>query len=309
MLMSTAHFFKKEEAVFNPLLHFAPIITGLNSTIDEIVQEAGKVSQDITGATLDKSDRREKLEPLTHKVAAALISLCNFTGIEQLIEADDYLPSSLDGSRDSDVYVLARQLYIKANPVKDQLLPYNCTPADVDMLNTTAENFLPWIQVARNVQRERSRSVKKLAAFFKQADELLERADSHMAVYQYTNNDLFFLYKGARKIIDNASGHTVHKKSGRVLPGFVDTAPFAEGIVKPESKMIFTNSGKGGELFFYFSSKAGQRPAATTLLTKLANGKSVKTIASAAGYTVHTPVLNILNPNVRHGQWKAEVGK
>jgi hypothetical protein len=302
-------FFKDYETFFNPLAHFQPLITGLNDLSNLIIETDSKATADNTGYTKKKNKKRDKLEVITHKVAAALMGWTSFSGTVPLIEADDYLPSSLGSSRDSDIYVLARQLYTKANPVKTLLLPYNCTAADVDQLNTNAEDFLPEIQIARNAERESARARKKVAELFKQTMELLHKADDNMAVYQYTQHKMWTEYRLARKLVNNASGHSVHKKSGRILPGFVATAAFAEGIVTSESKMILTNSGKGGDLFFYFSSKAGERPQAGTVLTKVANGKSVKSIASAAGYSVHRPVLNILNPNVRHGAWKAEVGK
>ena len=309
MLMSVNAFFKEHNTFFSTKPHFVTVINELKDTVDNIFKEAGLVSQDITGSTEDKNAKRLKLEALSGKVSKAVLSYYINTGQVPPLQEDDYLQSSLQNAADSELYVAARQLFIVADPVKALLAPYSSGPADVAALNTAAELFLPEIKIARNVRRERSRSVKKLSELFRTADALLDRADGYMGVFRFSDFDLFTEYKLARQIIDRASGHTVHKKQGKVLPGFVAHAPFAPGILKAASKLNLSNMGKTGELVFYFSSRANARPQTNTKLNTVKNNKTLKTTAAEAGYTVRTPFLNIENPNARQGQWKAEVVK
>lgn len=307
MLTGVHSYYVKHSAFFNPIAHYPPLITGLKNILDSIIKQAGISTEDITGYTETKSASRKKLEKISGKVANALMPYCIYANLEPVIEPGDYLPSALSTATDSDLYVLARQLFNHAEPVKNLLPPYGSGHVDVALLNTTAENFLPQIKVARNKRRERSRSVKKLADIFLQADELLVKFDNNMAVYQYIQLDLWTAYKLSRKITDNASGHTVHKKRGQVLPGFVAGIPFSREVLKATSKLVLSNTGKTGELVFYFSSQAGVRPLSETKLNKVQHNKTLKTTATEAGYTVQTPFLNVLNPNVRHGQWKAVI--
>jgi len=309
MFIGVQAFYEENDALFNPLPHFNTLITDFKNTINSIIKEAGIAGEDNTGYAIEKNEARQELEKITVKVANALETYCLSMGQTALIEADDYLPSALSNATDSDVYVLACQLSLKAVPVKNLLLPYDCTAADVEQIATASEKFLPQISVARNIRKERKRSVKKLAGYYKHADELLEKSDIYMAVYRFTRNPLWLTYKGMRKITDNASGHTVHKKKGQALPGFVAHAPFADEVLKKATKLLLSNMGKTGELIFYFSNKPNIRPQQDTKLNKVQNNKTLKTTLSDAGYSVHTPFLNIFNPNVRHGQWKAEVGK
>ncbi|MGE0638163.1 MAG: hypothetical protein AB7G44_07310 [Bacteroidia bacterium] len=309
MLMGVNAFFKEHNTFFSTKPHFVTVITALKNTVDAIFAEAGIVSEDRTGYTEDKKDKRTKVETLSGKVSQAVMAYYTNTGDVSPLEEDDFLQSSLTGCADSNLYVSARQLFAAADPVKAFLAPYNSGPADVAALNTAAEAFLPTIKGSRNKRRERSRSVKKLAELFRAADTQLERADGYMGVFRFSDNSLFTEYKLSRQIIDRASGHTVHKKQGKILAGFVDHAPFAPGILKPATKLALSNSGKAGELVFYFSSRANVRPKTDTKLNTVKNNKTLKTTAAEAGYTVHTPYLNILNPNARPTQWKAEVVK
>lgn len=309
MLISVNAFFKEHNTFFSTKPHLVTVITALNNTANSIFSEAGIVSEDITGYTEQKKQYRTTVETLSGKVSQAVLAYYINTAQLPPLEEDDYLQSSLSSAADSELYVAARQLFAAADPVKALLAPYNSGPADVAALNTAAETFLPYIKIARNKRRERSRSVKQLSELFRTADALLKRADGYMAVFRFSDNGLFTEYKLSRQIIDRASGHTLHKKQGKVLPGFVNNAPFAPGILKPSTKLNLSNAGKTGELVFYFSSRANARPQAGSKLNIVKNNKTLKTTATEAGYTVHTPFLNILNPNVRHGQWKAEVVK
>lgn len=309
MLMSVNNFFTENNAVFIPFPHFPPLINALKDVVDNIFEQSGLSTENITGYTEQKNMYRSKLEMSCGKVGKALLAYFTNTGLTSPLEADDYLPSAVSSAADSDLYVAARQLHLHADPVKTLLAPYNCSAADVDALSAAAETFLPEIKVARNKRRERSRTVKKLAQLFRDADALLQNADNYLAVYQFTNQKLYTAYKLSRKIIDRASGHTVHKKQGRVLPGFVAYAAFAPGIVNEKTPLTLSNKSKAGDLHFYFSSRTSVRPApgAPTLTVK--NGKTLKATPAELGYNAQNTILNIWNPNVRHAQWKVEAGK
>jgi hypothetical protein len=216
MLMSVNAFFKEHNTFFSTKPHLVSVINALKDNVDHIFTEAGIVSEDITGSTEQKKDYRTTVETLSGKVSYAVLAYYTNTGQVPPLEEDDFLQSSLSSAADSELYVAAQQLFAAADPVKALLPPYNSGPADVAALNTAAATFLPYIKIARNKRRERSRSVKQLSELFRTADALIERADGYMGVFRFSDNGLFTEYKLSRQIIDRASGHTVHKKQGKV---------------------------------------------------------------------------------------------
>lgn len=307
MFHKVLYFFKANEAIFNPIAHFGPAIAELKAITEDIQTEEIKNTSDYSGATIQKNELREKVEKLCSKVGSAVRAYGANNGQLNILDASDYLQGNLTRVGDSELYVLAVQLYRKADPIKGFLAPYGSGTADVAQLNTQSSAFVDQIHVPRGYRKVRTLAVQQIAALFKQADEPLQKLDAYMAVYQHNHYTLFLEYKSARAIDNRPSGHTVHKKRGRVLPGFVAHAAFREGILKPATKLTLYNTGKKGDLAFYFSARAAERPTETTKLTIVSPGKEVTIKASEAGYTPHLTQLNIHNSNVLHGQWKAVV--
>lgn len=307
MFHKVLHFFKANESTFNPIAHFGPPIAELKGIADDIVKEEIKNIRDYTGATEQKNEVREKVEKLCAKVGSAVLAYGANNSQPDILDATDYMTGNLARVGDSELYVLAVQLYRKADPIKGFLAPYGSGTTDVAQLNTQSSAFVDQIHVPRGYRKVRTRAVQQIAALFKQADEVLQKLDAYMAVYQFVGLTLFAEYKLARAIDNRPSGHTVHKKRGKVLPGFVAHAAFREGILKPTVKITFYNTGKKGDLAFYFSARAAERPTETTKVTIVSPGKEVSIKVSEAGYTPHLTQLNIHNPNVLHGQWKAVV--
>lgn len=307
MLLKVHGFYVSNGSVFNPIPHFPPLITELDDLIKAISHEAGISEQDLSGATIAKTETRTGLEAICLKVGMAVRLFGVNNSEPYIIEEDDYFSGNLETVRDSELLVLALQLHGKAQPVEGSLAPYSCSPADVLKLKDLAQSFLEQIKVSRNNRRSRTRSVKKVKGLFTGADVLLEKSDDFLVVYRYINNNLWLQYRTARHIDKLGGGKNVHKKQGQVLPAGVAYAPFSKEVLKGPSKMIFTNENKEGDLLFYFSARPNELPLPETKLTKAAAGKSIKITAQEAGYTVHNTHLNIRNPNVKRGSWKAEV--
>lgn len=309
MLLKVNSFFNNNSSVFAPLAHFTPFINEIATLIEDITHEEASGNQNMSGYTEQKSTTRIEVETVSHTVGVALLSWGSLNAQPYIIEREYYLPGSLGNCTDSDLYVLARQLFAKADPVKNALVPFGSGPADVGLLDSRSQEFLPQIRVARNNRKMRSRSVKQVEQLFKRADEVLETLDIFLKVYQSTNPILHSKYSTARKIDKVVGGHTVHKKRGNVLPAYVAHAPFAPAVLKATARLLLTNQSRKGDVVFYFSREPRVLPLAGDKLTVVAFGKPVNITASDAGYTVHSPHLNIRNPNVKHGSWKAEVVK
>ncbi len=307
MLLKVQSFFKTFNSTFSAFPQFPPLITQIGNLIESIPKESVDVSADLSGFTQQKEDDRLALEKVCGKVGSALLAYGIANGTPYIIESEDYLPSSLTLSSDSELYVLAVQLFGVAQPVEAALVTFGSGPADVAELNTGAGKFLPQIKVGRNQRKVKSRAAQKVKELFAEADEALAKLDTYMKVYQYNDANMYDQYNTARKIDKRAGGHNVHKKHGKVLPGFVAHAPFAAEVLKATSKLILSNRKRGGDIIFYFSQRANEKPVAQTKLTTVSFSKPLKITANDAGYTVHTPHLNILNPNVTHGLWKAEI--
>ena len=124
------------------------------------------------------------------------------------------------------------------------MAPYGSGTTDVAQLNTQSSAFVDQIHVPRGYRKARTRAVQQIAALFKQADEVLQKLDAYMAVYQYNHYTLFSQYKTARAIDNRPAGHTVHKKRGKVLPGFVAHAAFREGVMSTLERVRASHVGK-----------------------------------------------------------------
>lgn len=307
MLWDTAFFFEKEAAVFNPLPQFPPLINELKLQTREIENQEMISTGNMTGYTEAKNQTRQTLVNLLKKVSDSLLSYGQNNSAPYIIEREDYLAGRLSDASDSEVYVLAVQLFRKADPVKASLPPYGSNPADVVLLQTTADSFVDQIRVPFANRKARSRAVAQVKKLFAQCDEVLQTLDIHMAVYEYININLYLRYRSARNIDNLSGGHTVHKKRGRVLPGFVAYAPFTAAALKGVKKFIFYNEGKKGDLQFYFSAHPRERAQAGTTLTTLNGDSRIEIAVAQSGYSAATPYLNIHNPNAFAGKWKAEV--
>ncbi len=307
MLLKVQGFFERYNSTFSPFPQFPPLINEIKDLVDTISKEAGVVISDFSGYTEQKNDDRTKLEEISGKVSSALLGYGAANGQPDIVEREDYLVSSLGKSPDSELYVLAVQLYRTALPVQGSLTPYGSGAADVTELNNAAEKFLPQIKVARNQRKVKSRAAKKVKELFVQADEALRKLDIYMNVYQHANSNLYTQYRFARKIDKRVGGHTLHKKRGHVLPGNVAHAAFKPEVLKANSKLILSNTKRGGDVVFYFSANANEKPTAQTKLTTVSFKQATNITAAEAGYTLHTKELNVLNPNVTIGAWKAQI--
>lgn len=309
MLVSVKTFYQQNSTIFNPLPQFPPIINEISDLIQAMTEQSAITIADFSGFTEQKNDVRLALEEICVKVSSGLVGYWVVNPQPDTIETDDYLPSYLQLSSDSELYVLAVLLYRVAQPVQGSLLPYGVTAAEVGDLNTVAEKFLLQIKRPRNQQRIKSRAIKKLKELFGQADAVLEKSDIYLKPFQFSNTNLWSRYQSARALVNRPATHTVHTKRGKVLPGFVAHAPFAPEVLTEKVNLILTNTAKGTDIQFYFAANALEKPTAQTILTSVSFRKPVTIASVQAGYTTRTPHLNILNPGASIRRWKAEVVK
>jgi hypothetical protein len=311
MYLSVAKFFETNWSLFGALPQFPPQTLKLKNLIVKISKEDGIATANMKGDTVVKQTTRDTLVEISKTVSKALLSYGRNNGSPYIIEEDDYLPSALSKATDSELYVLAVLLWRKADPVKASLAIFGSSPADVALLSTTADSFVEQIRVPATNAKARSRAIGNRKQYFADTEVVMQTLDDLMAVYAYTDANLFGRYRSARKPQHLAGGKRVHKKKGRVLPGSVANAPFKEKALKGVKHFIFYNEGKqkDAKLAFYFAAEANQPPQQDSKLIAVKSGEKTTMAVADTGYSAATPHLNIYNPNAQMGQWKAEVKK
>jgi hypothetical protein len=196
----------------------ATLKTQLDANINSILNLAMQADADITGATVDKQNKRNALKAATIKVSTAVVAHGAITNNNRLLEKCDVSISSLDFLRDNDFYKYCKLVQAEAQPIAAALVPYGITAANITAIDTAAAVFLVNIQDPRITINEGAKMRLEYEIKFTETNDLLTlKLDKVMGIFSSTNPSLYFGYQGARSIDDTGSV-TEPDYTGEVAP-------------------------------------------------------------------------------------------
>lgn len=186
-------------------LSVIPIIatfnTQLTANINQIITLAGQAGADITGYTVDKQDKKEKLIFTILKISTVYTMWAQLNAQTTDVDRFGLTIAALKAKRAGDLYTFAQNLSTTAQPKLAQLAPFGIVAADFTNLNTAAALFLEAID-APNVQiTERAAANRAMNQLMNTTiDELLRNLDYAMRILEFSHPSVYLTYKKARHI-------------------------------------------------------------------------------------------------------------
>lgn len=206
MATKVKNFLAEHAAALSTVAQIATEQSLLDAQIELITDTEGEVGADNTGYTQDKKTKRDDLVKITKHVGAAAAAYFLSIGETGNLKLADYTQTELTHARDMVLYGRAKHLWKLADPVKASLTAFNSGTAEVDNLNTLKEAFFNVIQKPADKKDDRKMYTRKQKKNFVVLMEILGRLDVYMATFEFSNNDLFQIYKN-RRMIDGSGSH------------------------------------------------------------------------------------------------------
>lgn len=187
--------------------------------LDALMQSIAIATDDITGYTENKAQKRKALETIMLKIARALTGYSVVNNIPELKKKVDYVKSEIEKMRDSDLYASAKRLEELTSPYQNNLSIFGVDATDVTLLNQKCGDYWVVIQLPKEKIEARAaynqlvnKQMSELQAF------LRERLDVFMSVLEFYNETLYIQYKSARSIDISGGGSSSKTYTGTVSP-------------------------------------------------------------------------------------------
>ena len=184
----------------------ATAYSDFKTKLDDILASAQASSEDTTGYTIDKANKRRALEQLGIKITRALTAYSNVANNVTLRAKIDFNKSDLERMRDNDIYTNAKLIEDYATQFSSNLAPYGISAMDISDLGIKLKDFFEIIQTPKIKIEIRSSYFEQLEMQIAEEDKhLKEVLDPLMGVLEFDEPLLFTQYKKARSIDQTGS--------------------------------------------------------------------------------------------------------
>ena len=217
-------FLKVQTFLINNVASLAalPIISSLQTELvaitNGIINAEGQVSDDISGNTELKQQRKDAVKLQGLKVARAATLYYTLNPDPVKLRKIDLLKSELDSLRDTDLYVRIKQLFELCDPVKALLQAPDFTAADVMNLEVLNLAYFAVLEAPQDARSARSSFNSEADRQLAKGQALLDtKLDVAMNTFEAANKQLHDYYVSSRKI-DSTGSRT--ELSGYTLSTF-----------------------------------------------------------------------------------------
>lgn len=220
----------------------ATAYTDFRAKLDAILVSAQASSEDTTGYTVDKANKRKALEQLAIKITRALTAFASISNNATLRAKIDFNKSDLEKMRDNDIYTSSKLIEDYATQFAGNLGQYGISAMDISDLGIKLKDFFEIIQTPKVKIEVRSSYFQQLEIQIADEDKhLKEVLDPLMGVLEFDEPLLFSQYKKARSIDQTGS-----QSSSNVYNGMVSgsgTANIATLTYDIDRTFTFKNAG------------------------------------------------------------------
>jgi hypothetical protein len=248
----------EHKAIWTPHPNFTELVTQLSTCISDIYDLSSIQATRITGYALAKQEARLNLENAIIKVCYSAVAYAIITGDSILKESVGYTPSHLHKSRDNDLTVIAGNVYDITYPLRESLVNYHITEADITIIPTLKDQLLQIIAEPRAVKVESKNATGALKLKFTEADALLyDKLDHVIKIFKPGHPDFVEQYFHARIIINLGVRHTgekVARINGIILKAGT-TIPLPVAHVSINGTKRHTKTDTNGKFNFFFRIK------------------------------------------------------
>lgn len=254
--------------------------------IDEIEEEDQDASSTISGDTEVKRLLRLAVQQKGFTVAAAVVGYYTITVPNpRKRQKCEFERSDLDSGRmrDNDLFVNIKHVHEIADPIKNLLLPYGVTDADVDGLAITLGEYFTELQAPRDAIGERAASGKQVDRLIEKAMEILNtQLDVAMKVYAYSDPELYDYYQNARSIDQTGGGSIPDEDEEIIIPaGQWLNAPLPPEITANSRIVVTSKAANTNQITVGISTYEGGYSGA---YADMAPGQTEDRQANAWGY-------------------------
>ncbi len=220
----------------------ATAYSDFKTKLDDILASAQASSEDTTGYTIDKANKRRALEQLGIKITRALTAYSNVANNVTLRAKIDFNKSDLERMRDNDIYTNVKLIEDYATQFGSNLAPYGISAMDISDLGVKLKDFFEIIQTPKIKIEIRSSYFEQLEMQIAEEDKhLKEVLDPLMGVLEFDEPLLFTQYKKARSIDQTGSQSSSTVYNGTVSGNGI--ASIATLVYDIDRTFTFKNTG------------------------------------------------------------------
>lgn len=220
----------------------ATAYSDFKTKLDDILASAQASSEDTTGYTIDKANKRRALEQLGIKITRALTAYSNVANNVTLRAKIDFNKSDLERMRDNDIYTNVKLIEDYATQFGSNLAPYGISTMDISDLGVKLKDFFEIIQTPKIKIEIRSSYFEQLEMQIAEEDKhLKEVLDPLMGVLEFDEPLLFTQYKKARSIDQTGSQSSSTVYNGTVSGNGI--ASIATLVYDIDRTFTFKNTG------------------------------------------------------------------
>lgn len=220
----------------------ATAYSDFKTKLDDILASAQASSEDTTGYTIDKANKRRALEQLGIKITRALTAYSNVVNNVTLRAKIDFNKSDLERMRDNDIYTNVKLIEDYATQFGSNLAPYGISAMDISDLGVKLKDFFEIIQTPKIKIEIRSSYFEQLEMQIAEEDKhLKEVLDPLIGVLEFDEPLLFTQYKKARSIDQTGSQSSSTVYNGTVSGNGI--ASIATLVYDIDRTFTFKNTG------------------------------------------------------------------
>jgi hypothetical protein len=179
----------------------------LDADTENVFQNDSIATRPLEGFTTMKGLARRDVEKIVLLVRAGAMGYYTANPDPGKFRIVDFPDSKVTEDRDSELYVLADQVYDIGNPIKTLMAPFQVTSANVDDIIIKKNYYKTVLELPRS-----EKAISKAAAherdrlMTKCFEVTLVKEDAYMLPFKYTNPMLYDKWLTARAIDDSGGG-------------------------------------------------------------------------------------------------------
>lgn len=205
------------QTIWNTIVAMVDAVTGLKTTVANIISIGLVQAQSTKGITLNKKQVRAGLTSKVMTLIGGLRAFAMATGNEQLLKDCRFTESQIKHMTTTRFTTTCQFIINLALTYKIELADYNITAAYITATVTDAATYISCIPQTREkitIIKNATQQLNQLVAAGMSQVKIL---DQFMLTFKESNPNFYAQYKDARKIIDAGIRH--NKFTGKVVKG------------------------------------------------------------------------------------------
>ena len=287
-LLKSRDFCMEYALLLATILPVPPLVAILETIIEDIDTEAALGSQDDSGGTDDKKEKRELLTKQILHVSSGVAAY--FLSVNNALERKrvDYGLSELQKGRDADLHMIAQQLFNVASANVANLI--GVTATDVSALQTMSVDFFEVIDNPKRLIEKGAVHNNNIPDLIDQGREVRNKIDIYLRTIRFSKPDIYEEWQMSMSIDDTgANAPASLTNEGTIAPTSTIEIDYSSIVLSGNTELKLINQS-AGVLKYGFSSDGISFVNAVTV-----NANSMKRLtASSLGYDAMTANMLII---------------